>query len=150
GQAWLPIGSPSGLARSLTTPAASNTVSSSRLEHSDTSASSSRQREGVQRIARADHDELPSVEHERNRGVRGRRVKARMPERIAGRRIISDEVTRAIAAEQQIAGRRQKAERSALGERMPPPHLARPVIERLDVAFAAARGGAWDRAAAVA
>ena len=74
-----------------------------------------------------------------------------MPERVARRRIVGDEVSRAVAAEEEIAGRGQQTHRAAFGQRMPPANLARPVVERLDVALPPASGsGGADRAPAVA
>src|SRR5689334_4588709 len=112
GQVWLPIGNPSGLARTVTAPAAKRPPMAasaaacrrkSRLESAAmTDLSSmliarlkpsprlSRQRERVQRITGADDDKLPAVEHERDRRVRRRRVKPGVPQRIAGRWIVSD------------------------------------------------------------
>src|SRR5262245_38169178 len=72
-----------------------------------------------------------------------------MPQRIAGGRIVGDEVPRSVAAEEQIAAGRQQAERAALAEGMAPANLAGPVVERLDVAFAPARAGAGDTAATI-
>src|SRR5215510_14697730 len=63
-------------------------------------ALSTREREGVQRIAGADDDELAAVEHVGDRRVRRCGVQAGVPQRIAGCRIVGDEVSRSIAAEE--------------------------------------------------
>src|SRR5262245_39859535 len=111
---------------------------------------STREGEGVERIAGADDDELAAVEQVGDRRVRRRRMKAGVPQRIAGGRIVGDEVSRSVAAEEQIAGRREQTERATLAQRMAPADLAGSVVERLDVALAAARAGAGNTAAPVA
>src|SRR5438552_4441377 len=99
---------------------------------------SPRERKRVQRVPRADDDELASVEEVGFRTVARVRAEPHMPQRLAGRWIVGDEVAAAIVSEQELAGRakqtRGRAAASAGGQRQrtAPFHLAGPVVDRLE------------------
>src|SRR5260221_10325156 len=95
------------------------------------------QRERVQRITGADDDVLTAVEQVRLRSVARVRAEAGVPQRLAVRRVVRDEIAAAVVAEQKSAGGAEQPHRTALpaarthGERSRPLHLAGLVVDRL-------------------
>src|SRR5207247_10882042 len=94
------------------------------------------QRERVERIASADDYVLAAVEQKRFGAVARVDAEARVPERLAGERIVGDEVAAAVVAKEQAAGRAEQSHRApgAAGsrhrERTAPADLAGPGGDR--------------------
>src|SRR5439155_24078501 len=94
------------------------------------------QRERVQRISGPDDYVLAAVEQKRFGAVARVDAEARVPERLAGERIVGDEVAAAVVAKEQAAGRAEQSHRAtgAAGrghrERTAPADFAVPVCDR--------------------
>src|SRR6266852_4886701 len=87
------------------------------------------QGERVQGISGADDDVLATVDQKRLGTVARVRAEAGVPQRLAVRRVIRDEIAAAVVAEQESTGRAEQPHRTTLraartgGERTRPLHL---------------------------
>src|SRR5438552_9744525 len=82
----------------------------------------------VQAVTGANDDVLAAIQHIRLWRVAGIGMQTGVPQRLSGQRIVSDEVARAVAAEQQLARRAQQTH-SPAGRRVLPDDVARPVVD---------------------
>src|SRR6185437_11408717 len=87
---------------------------------------------GVERIPGPDDEILLTVEHVRLRPVADTRGEARVPQDLAIRRIVRNQMFSAVSGEQQVSGRGQDADRATAGwVLMGPDCFAGLVIDRL-------------------
>src|SRR5881396_448662 len=82
----------------------------------------------VQAVTGANDYVLAAIQHIRLRRVAGIGMQTGVPQRLSGQRIVSDEVARAVAPEQQLARSAQQTH-SPAGRRVLPDDVARPVVD---------------------